>query len=305
VEVAVGSELGLWQRQQSDAYASDAIAPSVTFLGIADGFGAPGKSFSAASLAVMSVRDYLRRRHRLGAFCGRQNSAANLRALLLSALDYANSRLFAQSGSHEDFVSGGSSLTAVLVVGRHAFVGHVGDSRAYLLRLGQLEPLTVDDALFADAAVTSAKTVLPARPRTRAVLWRSLGTQPKLEASIAHVELLSGDQLVLCTDGVHRCVDAKEMGDTLLQSDKASDSVARLLAIARSRGSVDNGTLIVARELLVASPVSTSASSRFEGRVRTLVAVVLLLVAALSTGFYIFRYGLFANPPVISTTDRS
>ncbi len=303
MEVAVGSELGLWQRQQSDAYASEPIAPNVTFLGIADGFGSLGRG-STASLAVSTVRDYLRRRHRLGAFGGRQSSPANLRALLLSALDHANARLFAQSGSHEDFVASGSSLTAVLVVGRHAFVGHVGDARAYLLRLGHLEPLTVDDALFADAAVTSAKTSLPARPRTRGVLWRSLGTQAKLEASIAHVELVAGDQLVLCTDGVHRCVEGEEIGDALLQSDSASEAVTRLLATTRSRGSVDNGTLIVARELLVASLPVASVSSRFEGRLRTLVAVLLLLVAATSVGLYVFRAGFVEHPPAVVNSDH-
>lgn len=305
MEVAVGSELGLWQRRQSDAYARESIAPNVTFLGIADGFGSLGRGVTTASLAVSSVRDYLRRRHRLGAFGARHNSPANLRALLLSALDHANARLFAQSGSHEDFVASGSSLTAVLVVGRHAFVGHVGDARAYLLRLGHLEPLTVDDALFADAAVTSAKTSLPARPRTRGILWRSLGTQAKLEASIAHVELLNGDQLVLCTDGVHRCVEGEEIGDTLLQSESAAEAVARLLAATRARGSVDNGTLIVARDLLAASPPAASAGSRFEGRMRTLVAVLLLLVAALSVGVYVFRFGLFDHPPAAVSTDRS
>ncbi len=304
MEVAVGSELGLWQRQQSDAYASESIAPNVTFFGIADGFGSPGRGVSTATFAVATVRDYLRRRHRLGAFGGRQNSPANLRALLLSALDHANARLFAQSGSHEDFVAGGASLTTVLVVGRHAFVGHVGDARAYLLRLGHLEPLTVDDALFADAAVTSTKTSLPARPRMRGVLWRSLGTQAKLEASIAHVELLAGDQLLLCTDGVHRALECDEIGDALLQSDTASEAVTKLLSTTRSRGCVDNGTLIIARELLVASLPAAVASARLEGRVRTLVAVLLLLVTALSVGIYVFRFGFFDHPPAVISTDH-
>jgi serine/threonine protein phosphatase PrpC len=304
VEVAVGSELGLWQRHQTDAYASDSIAPSVTFLGIADGFGSPGRGVSTAALALATVRDYLRRRHRLGAFGGRQSSPGNLRALLLSALDHANARLFAQSGSHEDFVGSGSSLTAVLVVGHHAFIGHVGDARACLLRLGRLEALTVDDVMFADAAVTSAKTSLPAKPRMRGVLWRSLGTQAKLEASIAHVELLAGDQLLLCTDGLHRCVEPEEFGESLLDADSASEAVARLLATARSRGNVDNGTLIVGRDLLVASSPDAAAAARFEGRIRTLIAIVLLLVAAVSAGVYVFRFGLFDRPSIVISSDR-
>ena len=89
-------------------------------------------------MALGWVRDYLRRRQRLGAF-SRHVSPSDLRSLLLGALDYANGRLYEQSGSHDDFVAGGTSLTAVLIAGHHALVAHVGDARAYLVRLGRLE----------------------------------------------------------------------------------------------------------------------------------------------------------------------
>jgi serine/threonine protein phosphatase PrpC len=285
MEVAVGSELGIWQKQNNDAHLSECIAPNVTFFGVADGFGALGRGNPTAALALASVRDYLRRRQRLGAF-GRNASPSNLRALLLGALDHANGRLYAQSGSHEDFVAGGTSMTTVMVVGHHAFVGHVGDARAYLLRLGRLESLTADDAMFTDV-LTSATTSLPARSRVRSLLWRSLGTQPKLEASIAHVELLAGDQLVLCTDGVHRCVSADEIGDALLSGDSSSDVVARLLLLTKMRGGLDNGTLLVCRDLLAASPLAAPVGS--DGRFRSSVALVMLMVAALLLAFFVYR----------------
>jgi protein phosphatase len=302
VEVAVGSELGLWQKQQSDAHIAESIAPGVTFFGIADGFGQATRGLPTAALALTTMRDFLRRRQRLGAFGSRGGSPSGLRALLLSSLDHANARLFSQSGSHEDFVGGGTSLTAVLVVGHHAFIGHVGDARAYLLRLGRLETLTADDAMFADAAVPSAKSSLPAKPPTRGLLWRSLGTQAKLEASIAHVELLAGDQLVLCTDGVHRCVHAEEIGDALLRSESASEVVARLLATAKARGNVDNGTLIVGRDLLIPTPPAARRSRVVERRLRTAVAVVLLVAALVSFCLYVFRFGFIEHH---ATSERA
>ncbi len=289
MEVAVGTELGIWQRRQSDAHLAECIAPNVTLFGIADGFGDAGQGTAIAPLALATVRDYLRRRHRVGAL-GRNVSPSALRGILLAALDYANGRLYAQSGSHEDFVGGGTSLTTVMIVGHHAFVGHVGDSRAYLQRLGRLDMLTADDAMFADAAVTSAKMPLAAKPRVRGVLWRSLGTQPKLEASIAHVELLAGDQLVLCTDGVHRCVDDDELCDALHISDSAAEAVARLLATARARGNVDNGTVILGRDLLVATlpaPRARRATAPF----RMAMAIALLAASLVSFGVYFLHLG--------------
>lgn len=279
MEVAVGTDLGIWQRRQSDAHVAECIAPGVSLLAVADGFGDVGRGSATATLALSTVREYLRRRQRVGSF-GRNVSPSSLRAVLLAALDYANARLFAQGGSHEDFVGSGSSITTVLIVGAHAFVGHVGDARAYLMRLDRLELLTADDAMFADTAVTSAKTSLPAKPRSRGLLWRSLGTQAKLEASIAHVELVPGDQLVLCTDGVHRTIEDDEFSAALMDCDSASDVVARLLATAKSRGAVDNSTLVVGRDLLApAAPVSGVASA--VGPLRAVLALVTVVATLL------------------------
>ena len=303
MEVAVGTDLGIWQRRQSDAHVAECIAPGVSLLAVADGFGEVGRGSATATLALSTVREYLRRRHRVGSF-GRSASPSSLRAVLLAALDYANQRLFAQSGSHEDFVGSGSSITTVLVVGAHAFVGHVGDARAYLMRLDRLELLTADDAMFADTAVTSAKTSLPAKPRSRGLLWRSLGTQSKLEASIAHVELVPGDQLVLCTDGIHRTIEDDELSAALMDCESASDVVARLLATTKSRGAVDNSTLVVGRDLLApAAPIASMASA--VGPVRAVLGIVIVVTMLLVAyaGMSLHEPSQLTDHPTTSNSD--
>ena len=301
MDVAVGSELGIWQRQNDDAHLSESIAPNVAFFGVADGFGALGRGVPTASLALGAVRDYLRRRQRLGAFGPRGASPGGVRAMLLAALDHANARLYAHSGSHEDFVACGTSLTAVLVIGHHAFVGHVGDARAYLLRLGRLDPLTTDDALFTDA-VPSAKAQLGARHRSRSLLWRSLGTQPKLEASIAHVELLAGDQLVLCTDGVHRCLGTDEIADALVGSDSASEVLARVFGLTRMRGNLDNATLIVARDLLAPAALGAPVRARPAGALRLTAALAMLVALAAFLALTVYRSSTVDTVPQAQTT---
>jgi serine/threonine protein phosphatase PrpC len=289
VEIAAGSDFGVLQRQQSDAHLTEVLAPNVSLLAVAGGFGVVGKGIPTAALALTTIRDYLRRRHRHGAFGPRHATPSHLRALLLAALDHANARLFGLSGSNEDFVGSGTSVTAVLVVGYQAFVAHVGDARAYLLRLGRIESLTTDDALFNEDEPMGTKTSAPAKPRTRGLLWRSLGTQHKLEVSIANVELLSGDELVLCTDGVHRRLDADEVREILERSQTASEAVARMLALAKARGSLDNGTIVVGRELLAAMPFARR-TTIFD-RLRGAVALVILAVFAISIAIYVYRFG--------------
>ena len=302
MEVAVGTDLGIWQRRQSDAHVAECIAPGVSLLAVADGFGDAGRGSATAALALSTVRESLRRRHRSGSF-GRNASPSSLRSILLSALDYANQRLFAQSGSHEDFVGSGSSVTTVLIVGAHAFVGHVGDARAYLMRLDRLELLTADDAMFADTAVTSNnKTSLPAKPRSRGLLWRSLGTQAKLEASIAHVELVPGDQLVLCTDGIHRTIEDDELSAALMDCDSASDVVARLLATTKSRGGMDNSTLVVGRDLLApAAPVANMANAF--GPLRLVVALAALVSLLLVTYANMHNPNQFTDHQTTTNSD--
>jgi serine/threonine protein phosphatase PrpC len=301
VEVAAGTTLGLRQERPSDAHLEECIAPNVTLLAVADGFGSVSRNVPTAQSAVFAVRDYLRRRHRVGSY-GRNVSPNHLRGILLAALEHANARLYAESGSHEDFVGSGTSLTAVLVVGEHALVGHVGDARAYMLRLGVLESLTVDDAMFADTAVTSTSSQMLAKPRTRGLLWRTLGTQAKLEASVAHVDVRAGDQLVLCTDGVHRFIDDDEIGEALFEASDCASAVARVLATAKARGTLEGGTLIVCRDLLRSASVVLVGAPRYA--VRTVVAVSLLVLALLSFGSYVFHANSLDRLPNVSNSDR-
>lgn len=282
MEVASGSELGLLRGMSSDAHVVERISPGVTLVAVADGFGQLGRGNATAQSALSTVRDFVRRRQRVGSF-DRNVSPSGVRAMLLGALDRANGLLYEQSGSHEDFVASGTSLTAVLVVGAHAFVGHVGDARAYLARLGRLEMLTADDAMFADTAVTSTKQPTVSKPRTRGLLWRSLGTQAKLEASISHVELLAGDRFLLCTDGVHRCIDDAEFVDAFASDDDASAIVERLLASLRARGNLDHATIVVARDVL--APSEPSGRTFFSARLRPLlVGIAIVTILALVSG---------------------
>src|SRR5208283_5341398 len=103
MEIAVGSELGTAQHQRScDACCSEALAPDVALLAVADGFGSFGRA-SVADTVVMTMRDFFRRKVRSGALSTRGNLPLSLRRLMLAAFAHANNRIYAQSGSHDDY----------------------------------------------------------------------------------------------------------------------------------------------------------------------------------------------------------
>ncbi|MBV8150418.1 MAG: protein serine/threonine phosphatase 2C family protein [Candidatus Eremiobacteraeota bacterium] len=283
MEIAVGSELGQWQSRSRDACCSEALASDVALLAVADGFGTLGRNH-VADVAVSLLRDYLRRKVRFGAVGARNASPLALRRLMLAAFAHANSRLFAQSGSHDDYVASGASLTAALVVGSQVYVGHVGQSRAYLVRDDRIQALTEDDAIAAEVS-GGGKTTIGAGARVHSLLTRTLGTQSSLEATVTHFDLGETDRLVLCTDGIHKNLSAEELEFAASTPGSAADVVDRLLSLLKMRcgPNQDGGTVIVGRELTI--PVAlggevASARRHVSGAIGVTMLMVALIVLA-------------------------
>ncbi|GAC1573237.1 MAG: hypothetical protein NVS3B7_04400 [Candidatus Elarobacter sp.] len=222
MEIAVGSRPGTPQRGGEEAYVAEIVAPGIVLLAVAHGFGRI-RERPASAVAAQAVRNNLRRRVR--------GERRDPRAALAAAFAAANARIYAHSGSTDDYVASGTSLTAALIVGDHAFVGHVGATRAYLGRDGALSTLTTDDALGEG---------------TLRLLTRTLGTQPTLEPSLAHLRLMHGDALVLSSGALHELLDEAEIAEALRASASSEDVTARLLAIAGVRGD-GAATVIVGR----------------------------------------------------------
>src|SRR5579884_1767398 len=263
MEIAVGSRPGVPQRGGDEAYVAEIVAPGIVLLAVAHGFGRI-RERSAPAVAAQAVRDSLRRRVR--------RERRDPRAALAAAFAAANGRVYAHSGSTDDFVASGTSLTAALIVGDHAFVGHVGATRAYLGREGALTALTTDDAV-GDG---------PLR-----LLTRTLGTQPQLEPSIAHLRLMHGDALVLSSGALHELLDDDEIADALRASATSEDVTARLLAIAGIRGD-GAGTVIVGRAFHEPAPESARRRPPVREVALALAAMIVATIVAL-----VMLHGMF------------
>ncbi len=272
MDVAVGSHAG-WQEYNGEAFLSERLAPGVALLAVADGFGTI-RGGPVAGIALEALRDALRRRTKLASLP--TANPAVLRTAILSAFASANARVYAQTGSHEDFVSGGTSLTAILVAGARAIVGHVGESRAYLRRDGELRSLTEDDAL-AFAEPRAAGNVIPAEAPALSLLTRTLGTQPTLEASILELNLAQGDALLLCTDGVHRHVGAEVLTNAL-HLHAAGEAVATILGAARTGGNTDGATVVVVR-IVDGADDALTVPAPLQQRLRAAIAITVVMLA--------------------------
>ena len=142
----------------------------------------------------------------------------------------------------------GTTLTGAYTVGPEAFIGHAGDSRAYLYRAGALTQLTRDQTL----AQAYLDLGIPVRVRSwRHVLTNCLGAQNhEVEVDFHHVRLADGDQLLLCTDGLTDLVPDEEVAGVLARHADPQEAARALVDLALDRGGRDNVTVVLAHYAL-------------------------------------------------------
>jgi len=274
MEIAVGSKPGASSRGLVDAHVAEMIGQGVVLLAVAEGFGNI-RGQSAPLVAVAAVRDALRRRVR--------PDGRDARASLIAALSGANARVYAHSGSHDDYIASGTSLSVALIVGERAHIAHVGRTRAYLCRDDSLMPLTSDDELTGDGWSSSWSSA-PTDAMTGRILTRTLGAQPTLDATVTNVRLVHGDALVLATGAFHTAISEDEIA-TALRTTASSESVTqRLLETGRMRGGNFAGTVIVGRALTDAP--SDGGGSSFNVRNAALALTILVVFSLISAAIF-------------------
>jgi len=142
----------------------------------------------------------------------------------------------------------GTTLTVAGTLGNDLVLGHVGDSRAYLLRGASLRQLTKDHTLaqaLIDAGVANYDD--PAPRSMRHVLTAAIGSLGEREPQVDRFILRSGDQLLLCTDGLTEVVEDQLIAEVLREASSAQRACQNLVDLALSGGETDNITLVLAR----------------------------------------------------------
>ena len=146
---------------------------------------------------------------------------------------------------------GGTTLLLALVAGTQVYLAHVGDSRAYLIRGGEAEPLTRDHSLV--GRLVELGELSPEEARThpqRSLLYRALGQAGRLEVDFLSRSLARGSALLLCTDGLWSLFSDVELAAQVEAAPSAQAACCSLVAEARRRGADDNVSLAVVRSAL-------------------------------------------------------
>ncbi|MEE4276628.1 MAG: Stp1/IreP family PP2C-type Ser/Thr phosphatase [Thermoleophilia bacterium] len=164
---------------------------------------------------------------------------------IVAAAHAANAAVYDAAVDDETLTGMGTTLTAMVVDGDVARFAHVGDSRAYLLRDGELRQVSVDHSVVGQMIRDGELTLEQAAVHPmRSILTRALGTEPSVEVDAYELALRAGDVVLLCSDGLTGMVPDERLRRAL-RHDDPEESAAELVKQARRGGGLDNITAVV------------------------------------------------------------
>lgn len=215
---------------------------------VADGMGGAVAGEEASRIAVQTFYKTLLTAEMQAVLADNQISAHEIGERLKGVIALANHDIFHQSDVHPHLRGMGTTVTTAFVSGTHAVIGHVGDSRAYLVQgdTRAIEQITVDHSFVEAMVMAGHITRAEAEDHPmRNILYRVLGQSLDLDIDLYDIDLQVGDRLILCSDGLTLHVHPAEIAETALNLDTPEAISKQLIDLANIRGGKDNVSVVV------------------------------------------------------------
>ncbi len=226
------------------------VDPVLNLYVVADGMGGHAAGEVASRTACEVVIKHLREnRDRIDSFDDTGAARDTLLRLVEEAVQLASKEVYTFAVSQGGKAGMGTTFTMVLIANNTIGVlGHVGDSRLYMRRGGRTYQLSEDHTYVNEMVKRGMTTVEAAKKGPYAnVITRAVGIQPTVRVDTLLFDVLPGDTLLLCSDGLHRYTEQHEELGAWLEGDHLASIPTQLVNIANERGGVDNISAIVVR----------------------------------------------------------
>ena len=230
-QVASLTDTGRRRRHNEDAYVCEP-----PLFAVADGMGGAQAGELASNLAAAALRDE-------GSRGGGEERVDEL-------IQEANRRVYERQTQDSSATGMGTTMTVALVEDGHVAIGHVGDSRAYLIRDRRLEQLTEDHSLVAELVRSGKLSPEEAEGHPqRSVITRALGTDPDVDVDTFSVETKPGDLFLLCSDGLTAMVDDETILREVERNREDLTAASKALVKAANKGGGDDNITVVFFEI--------------------------------------------------------
>ena len=228
------TDIGKRRLENEDAFVID---PGMGLLAVADGRGGAASGEVASALFIETVKKV---------FCSLAERDRSVQMCIEEAFAAANAHVIREAVNNERHR--GMGCTAELWVNHGAtyFVGHIGDSRTYLYRGGELRQLTKDHSMVQDEVDRGLITPEQAKSHPlRNIITRAIGVSVSLAVDIVHDVIQANDTFLLCSDGLTDMVSDREIARILAKTRVLDKAAARLIDAANSAGGRDNITVVL------------------------------------------------------------
>ena len=244
----------------------DALAWDVTDEGlfiVADGMGGHAAGEVASKITVDTVGEFIAatRQKEEATWPFKYNHELHFNSNRLAvAIEKANERVMAAVAAQPWLKGMGTTVVAGLLNGKILSLAHVGDSRAYLYRDGELSRLTDDHSWVHEQVAAGILTEEEAKSHPlKNVVTRALGGGPSVSPDLQELNFESGDVFLFCSDGLTTMLSDEEIHDAVAAEEDPQTLCNNLVEIANEKGGVDNITVVVAR--ITNRPTGESAAS--------------------------------------------
>lgn len=214
----------------------DSILVKPNLYAVADGMGGHKAGEVASAVAIMRLAEL---------DISNGLSVHEIETLLRETIRDINEELYSMS-SNDEYDGMGTTLTCLVLSDRNGVIGHIGDSRAYLIRDGKIVQITQDHSVTNELVQFGELTEEEAKEHPyRNVLTRALGTDPVVEIDTHLLSVNSGDWIMLCTDGLTAVMDEAEIVSIILEGGSPEVIAETCVNIANDRGGPDNTSIVV------------------------------------------------------------
>lgn len=230
------THIGLVRENNQDALEYGTLSNTAQYAVVCDGMGGANGGNIASKIAVEVIGSRIRDGYR------ENQNPGSVEHLLTSAMATANAGVYDRAQRDLELSGMGTTVVAVITCEHTAYISHVGDSRLYLYREGNLSQVTRDHSVVQDLIESGQITEEEARSHPRKnYITRALGVVSEEYGEYDELELMAGDRLLLCTDGLTNEVDNAAM--CALLTLPAEEATQALIRAALDDGGMDNITV--------------------------------------------------------------
>ena len=238
MKVYAKTDIGKKRESNQDAFDTGYFNDGTVWAVVCDGMGGVSGGQVASSLCIDKTVNAIKRSYREGM------TVNNVRNMLVSAINAANSYVFDESLKDRELKGMGTTIVATVIVNNSiAVVAHVGDSRAYLIN-DSITQITKDHS-FVQLLIDNGKITVDeaeAHP-DKNIITRAIGIEGFVDVEVDIIDIKKADKLLLCTDGLNGCIK----DEIILQTVKeyGDSSTEKLVEKANNNGGHDNVTVVL------------------------------------------------------------